>query len=166
MEELGNPAILARVPVMKPREKEQLLHNRFAPQRVPQTEYFQLDEQQLEFVLNACNSWMAEVQKLTVEPHIPEGVQLDQASVKAQPIHGFPKQGEDLREFIERPARERRESLAETERRKAQAQESHRKWAELWLSSKPETPLEAEKREREEYQAWVKSVEDRLKPPD
>ena len=112
MQELGKPTIQARVPVMKPRDKEQLLHNRFAPQRVPQTEYFQLDQQQLEFVLNACASWKGEIENLIVEPHVPEDVQVNPSVVRAQPANGFPMPGEDLREFIERPARERREALA------------------------------------------------------
>jgi hypothetical protein len=41
------PKILVRVPVMKPQDKEQFLHNRFVPQLVLQTEYFQLDHRQL-----------------------------------------------------------------------------------------------------------------------
>ena len=86
MKELGNPTILARVPVMKPRDKEQLLHNRFAPQRMPQTEYFQLDQEQLEFVLRCCTSWKGEVADLIFEPRIPEGVKPDPHVVRAQPM--------------------------------------------------------------------------------
>lgn len=111
MKELGNPTVLARVPVMKPRSKEQLLHNRFAPQRVPQTEYFQLDQGQLESVLSSCTSWMKEVADLIVEPHILEEAKPDPHDVKAQPMGGFPEPGENMREFIERPLRERREPL-------------------------------------------------------
>jgi len=104
MKELGNPKILARVPVMKPRNKEQLLHNRFAPQRVPQTEYFQLDEMQLESVLRSCTSWMKEVADLIVEPQIPEGVTPDPHVVEAEPLSQYltPKMAEERRAFMER----------------------------------------------------------------
>ena len=165
MKELGNTAILARVPVMKPREKEQLLHNRFAPQRVPQTEYFQLDDQQLEFVLNACNSWMGEVRKLIVEPHIPESVQLDQSTVKAQPMHGFPEPGESMREFIERPAKQRRSALELRKRQMTEANaegEAYRKWMVQNDIPNPLSKKERQERERKEYQAWLKRVEESL----
>ena len=133
---------------------------------MPQTEYFQLDQEQLEFVLNSCTSWMRGVQELIVEPHIPEGVQLDQSAVKAQPMHGFPEPGESMREFIERPARERQESLRAEAERKAEAEKRHREWLEESGIKPPETKEEREQREREEYQAWIKAVEDSLKPPE
>ena len=50
MRELRSPTILVCVPIMKPQDKELLLHNRFASQRVPQTQCFQLGEMQLESV--------------------------------------------------------------------------------------------------------------------
>ena len=123
MRELDNPTILARVPVMSAYDKEQLLHRRFKSQQLPQSEYFRLDKQQLDSVLQSCSKWSAEVAELTIEPKAPapDGVHEEQ--------------------------------------QKSEAEESHREWAELWLSNKPETPLEAEKREREEYQAWIKSIE-------
>ena len=104
MKELGSPTILARVPVMKPRDKEQLLHNRFAPPRVPQTEYFQLDQRQLESVLSSCTSWKAEVRDLIVEPHIPEGVTPDPHVVEAEPLPQYltPEMAEECRAFMER----------------------------------------------------------------
>ena len=169
MKELGNPTILARVPVMKPRDKEQLLHNRFAPQQVPQTEYFKLDQEQLEFVLNSCTSWMEEVQRLIVEPHVPDGIEVKPKVVRAQPANGFPMPGEDLREFIERPARERREALERMKERQAEALKFQREWREYLKAEgfqMPEGAEESEQREREEYQAWIKAVEDSLKPPE
>jgi hypothetical protein len=169
MQELGKPIILARVPVMKPRDKEQLLFNRFAPQRVPQTEYFQLDQQQLEFVLNSCTLWMEEVQRLIVEPHVPEDVQVNPKVVRAQPVNGIPMPGEDLREFIQRPARERREALARMKERQAEMLDFQRGWREHLKSEgfqMPEGVEEREQREREEYQAWVTAVEESLKPPE
>ena len=104
MKELGNPTVLARVPMMKPMDKEQLLHNRFAPQRVPQTEYFQLDQEQLESVLSSCTSWMKEVRDLIVEPQIPEGVTPDPHVVEAEPLSQYltPEMAEERRAFMER----------------------------------------------------------------
>lgn len=159
MQELDNPEILARVPVMKPREKEQLLHDRYGPQRMPQTEYFRLDAKQLESVLNACTSWMAEVQQLIVEPSIPESPEPEEEVVRAEPLNGFPEPGEDLREFIERPAKERREALEERAKRKAEAEESHRQWLKK-AGIRPLLPKEERlQREREEYQAWLAEAE-------
>jgi len=170
MQELGNPKILSRVPVMKPRDKEQLLHNRYAPQRVPQTEYFQLDQEQLDSVLRACTSWMLEVQNLIVEPQIPDtdktcdGFMDHQNSHvdKAEPMEGFPEPDETLREFIERPARERREALDAREKQRAEAERLHQEWLGKQGIKPPETKEEREQRERKEYQAWVKSVENSL----
>ena len=104
MKELGNPTVLARVPMMKPMDKEQLLHNRFAPQRVPQTEYFQLDQGQLESVLSSCTSWMKEVRDLIVEPQIPEGETPDPHVVEAEPLSQYltPEMAEERRAFMER----------------------------------------------------------------
>ena len=103
MQELGNPKILARVPVMKPRDKEQLLHNRFAPQRVPQTEYFQLDQEQLDSVLSSCTSWMKEVADFIVEPQIPEGITPEPHFVKAEPLPQYltPEMAEERQAFME-----------------------------------------------------------------
>lgn len=162
MQELDNPQILARVPVMKPREKEQLLHNRYGPQRMPQTEYFRLDAQQLESVLNACTSWMAEVQKLVVEPNVPDAVQVKPHSVKAQPMNGFPKPGESMREFLERPAKERRSALELKERQKAEAKaegEVYRQWIMQQGIPVPLTKEERQQRERKEYQEWLAEAE-------
>ena len=47
MEELGRPTVLARVPVRHPRRHEQHLHQKYQAKRVPQTEWFSLDEQEL-----------------------------------------------------------------------------------------------------------------------
>ena len=158
MQELDNPQILARVPVMKPREKEQLLHNRYGPQRMPQTEYFRLDAKQLESVLNACTSWMAEVQQLVVEPNVPETCQVKPHSVKAQPMNGFPKPGESMREFLERPAKERRSALELKERQKAEG-EVYRKWMMQQGIPVPLTKEERQARERKEYQEWLAEAE-------
>ena len=153
MKELGNPTILARVPVMKPEDKEQLLFNRFKPQRVPQTEYFQLDQEQLEFVLNACASWMEEVQRLIVEPHVPEDVQVNQRVIRAEPMPQYvtPEMEEERREF---------------DRKLEEEMERLRQEVKAAGVKPPETKEQREKREREEYQAWVKGVEDSLKPPE
>ena len=104
MQELGNPTILARVPVMKPRDKETLLHNRFAPQRVPQTEYFQLDQEQLESVLRSCASCTEEVQQLIIAPNIPDEVRPAPPVVKAEPMPQYltPEMAEERRAFMER----------------------------------------------------------------
>ena len=67
MRELDNPTILARVPVMRARDKEQLLHRRFESQRLPQSEYFRLNQQQLNSVLHSCSEWRKEVEQLVVE---------------------------------------------------------------------------------------------------
>lgn len=102
MQELGNPKILARVPVMKPRDKEQLLHNRFAPQRVQQKEYFQLDQEQLESVLRSCTSWMEEIQQLIVESRIPKDVTPDSHVVEAKPMPSYltPEMAEERQAFM------------------------------------------------------------------
>lgn len=47
MGELGNPTVLARVPLRHPRRHEQRLHQKYQAKRVPQTEWFALDEEEL-----------------------------------------------------------------------------------------------------------------------
>lgn len=56
MDELDKPEILARVPVAKPRHCERHLHNHFRAQRVPQTEWFGLDDEQLEELFQLVES--------------------------------------------------------------------------------------------------------------
>ena len=47
MGELGNLTVLARVPLRHPRRHEHRLHARYHAKRVPQTEWYALDEEEL-----------------------------------------------------------------------------------------------------------------------
>ena len=78
--ELGDAEILARVPVKHPRRHEQRLHRHFSDQRLPQSEWFNLDEGQQEELL-------VEVRRLLQrsEPHgggAACGVAVDRFSIE------------------------------------------------------------------------------------
>ena len=73
-------------------------------------------------------------------------------------MNGFPKPGESMREFLERPAKERRSALELKERQKAEG-EVYRKWMMQQGIPVPLTKEERQERERKEYQEWLAEAE-------
>ena len=166
MRELDNPTILARVPVMSAYDKEQLLHRRFKSQQLPQLEYFRLDKQQLDSVLQSCSKWSAEVAELTIEPHTPEGVQLGEPEAEALPTPTFkpPRIQDSIDEWLNRDSGERRRALeAMQEQLKEHKQlrsyfQGIGRWYD-WLRS-PEG--KRQNMELSRCQEWVKALQDSL----
>ena len=137
MKELDNPKILAMVTVFLPKEKEDALHTKYRAQRLPQSEYFQLSDVQLDHLLSACEDWHKKVQSFVVNPHIPDERRRTAPSIKAQPLGGWPEEGEDLGEFMRKQAEATKEGWRKMEERDAQAKEYMRVYREEFPELKP-----------------------------
>lgn len=89
MDELGNPTVLARVPVRHPRRYEQRLHQIHQAKRVPQTEWFSLDEEELADVFQSLRKWSQPFLNLIVLPAIPDEPE-PEAEQKPEPKQQVP----------------------------------------------------------------------------
>lgn len=68
MAELGNPTVLARVPLHHPRRHEQRLHERYQAKRIPQTDWFALGEEELADLLRRLQQLVRPFLDLIVLP--------------------------------------------------------------------------------------------------
>jgi len=70
-DELDNPTVLARVLVSGPRQHELELHKTYKAKRLPQSEYFRLDEDEIKQVIDYMERAAHALQKHVVKPVAP-----------------------------------------------------------------------------------------------
>lgn len=79
MNDLGNPEILARIPVKNPRKHEIDLHGLYQSQRLPQSEWFNLSESELDDLLSNVASMADTFLSMVVLP--PSALEVERENI-------------------------------------------------------------------------------------